>query len=57
MIDKSIPMPYDVISLDPGARLPAADRQRDMRKTSAWIKMLRALEEAKKHRGHDQPVR
>jgi hypothetical protein len=46
-------------SHDPYMRLPEADRKRspgqrtDLRKLSAWIKMMRSLEEAKKNRGED----
>jgi hypothetical protein len=47
-------------SHDPYMRVPEADRQRtpgqrtDLRKLSAWIKMMRSLEEAKKHRDEDE---
>src|SRR6266705_7212475 len=43
-------------SHDPYMRVPEADSKRasgtrtDLRKLSAWIKMMRSLEEAKKHR-------
>ena len=43
-------------SHDPYTRIPEADRKRgsgtrtDLRKLSAWIKMMRSLEEAKKNR-------
>jgi hypothetical protein len=44
---------------NPYMRIPEADRKRapgqrtDLRKLSAWIKMMRALEEAKKNQGED----
>jgi hypothetical protein len=43
-------------SHDPYTRIPEADRKHgsstrtDLRKLSAWIKMMRSLEEAKKNR-------
>jgi hypothetical protein len=43
-------------SFDPYTRIPEAERKRapgqrtDLRKLSAWIKMMRSLEEAKKNR-------
>jgi len=46
-------------SHDPYMRIPEGDRKRapgqrtDLRKLSAWIKMMRSLEEAKKHRDDD----
>lgn len=49
-------------SHDPYARSPEADRKRvpagsttrtDLRKLSAWIKLMRSLEEAKKRKGED----
>jgi hypothetical protein len=46
-------------SHDPYMRIPEADRKRapgqrtDLRKLSAWIKMMRSLEEAKKRRDDD----
>jgi hypothetical protein len=49
-------------SHDPYARSREADRQRvpagsttrtDLRKLSAWIKLMRSLEEAKKHKDED----
>jgi hypothetical protein len=46
-------------SHDPYRRLPESERQRqsgqktDLRKLSAWIKMMRSLEEAKKDRDED----
>jgi hypothetical protein len=45
---------------NPYMRIPEADRQRgpngrtDLRKLSAWIKMMRELEEAKKRNGGDE---
>ncbi len=48
--------PNDLYS-HPYMRIPASDRERvagqktDLRKLSAWIRMLRELEEAKKRRG------
>jgi len=47
-------------SHDPYMRIPEADRKRsasqrtDLRKLSAWIKMMRSLEEAKKQRDGDE---
>lgn len=49
-------------SRDPYMRVPEADRERapgqrtrtDLRKLSAWIKMMRSLEEAKKQRDEDE---
>jgi len=47
-------------SHDPYMRVPEADSKRasgtrtDLRKLSAWIKMMRSLEEAKKHRDEDE---
>lgn len=44
---------------NPYMRIPEADRKRasgqrtDLRKLSAWIKMMRALEEAKKNGGDE----
>jgi hypothetical protein len=46
-------------TFNPYARTPEADQKRsssqrtDLRKLSAWIKMMRALEEAKKRDGDD----
>jgi hypothetical protein len=46
-------------SHDPYMRIPEAERKRsasqrtDLRKLSAWIKMMRSLEEAKKRRDED----
>jgi hypothetical protein len=46
-------------SHNPYMRIPEAERKRpsgqrtDLRKLSAWIKMMRALEEAKKHKDQD----
>ena len=46
----------NVDSHDPYMHIPASDRKRapgqrtDLRKLSAWIKMMRSLEEAKKNR-------
>jgi hypothetical protein len=46
-------------SHNPYMRIPEAERKRtpgqrtDLRKLSAWIKMMRALEEAKKHKDED----
>jgi hypothetical protein len=46
-------------SHDPYKRIPDADRKRasgtrtDLRKLSAWIKMMRSLEEAKKRRDEE----
>jgi hypothetical protein len=46
-------------SHDPYRRIPEAERKResgqktDLRKLSAWIKMMRSLEEAKKERDED----
>jgi hypothetical protein len=46
-------------SHDPYTRIPESERQRtpgqrsDLRKLSAWIKMMRSLEEAKKSRDED----
>jgi hypothetical protein len=43
-------------SFDPYTRIPEAERKHapgqrtDLRKLSAWIKMMRSLEEAKKNR-------
>jgi hypothetical protein len=50
----SLAIEGDDDSHDPYGRIPEADRQRapgqrtDLRKLSAWIKMMRSLEEAKK---------
>jgi len=47
-------------SHDPYMRIPEADRKRsasqrtDLRKLSAWIKMMRSLEEAKKQRDEEE---
>jgi hypothetical protein len=47
-------------SHDPYMRIPEGDRKRsasqrtDLRKLSAWIKMMRSLEEAKKGRDEDK---
>lgn len=47
-------------SHNPYTRVPEADRQRtsgtrtDLRKLSAWIKLMRSLEEAKKRRDEDE---
>ena len=46
-------------SFDPYMRIPETERRRapgqrtDLRKLSAWIKMMRSLEEAKKNRDED----
>jgi hypothetical protein len=46
-------------SFDPYMRIPEPERKRapgqrtDLRKLSAWIKMMRSLEEAKKNRGDE----
>jgi hypothetical protein len=46
-------------SHDPYMRIPEADRKRapgqrtDLRKLSAWIKLMRSLEEAKKRKDED----
>ena len=46
-------------SHNPYMRIPEADRKRapgqrtDLRKLSAWIKMMRSLEEAKKHKDEE----
>jgi hypothetical protein len=48
------------VSHDPYMRIPEADRKRapgqrtDLRKLSAWIKMMRSLEEAKLRDGDDE---
>ena len=47
-------------SHDPYMRIPEGERKRstsqrtDLRKLSAWIKMMRSLEEAKKQRDDDE---
>ena len=47
-------------SHNPYMRVPGSERKRapgqrtDLRKLSAWIKMMRALEEAKKHKDEDE---
>ena len=47
-------------SHNPYMRVPGSERKRapgqrtDLRKLSAWIKMMRALEEAKKHEHEDE---
>lgn len=47
-------------SHDPYMRIPESERKRapgqrtDLRKLSAWIKMMRELEEAKKRNGNDE---
>ena len=47
-------------SHDPYTRIPESERKRtpgqrtDLRKLSAWIKMMRSLEEAKKDRDEDK---
>ncbi len=52
----SLSIQKDEDSFDPYARIPNTERKRapgtrtDLRKLSAWIKMMRSLEEAKKNR-------
>jgi len=55
----SLSIQKEADSHDPYMRIPEAERQRkpgqktDLRKLSAWIKMMRSLEEAKKDRDED----